>query len=275
MSVITISERVSKQSLACFDRALASDRRMKLNQEVQRLLSLIDAPEDYIHAFSCPWKVCLKDHTGLLVRSLRRGDEVYLEEFGGQLSQLSRELFAPYPWAHRESARDAFRSAIDRSINGTDSAYLMFFKGKPIAHFVLWGTSSIREFGGSILNIPTLGVAVADTMQGKGVGRRCVRFLQLVAHKFRSDAVELTTAKKNTRAANLYLSCEFQEIGVLRIPLGVDPSMVPSDFKNVYSWRDERHMTYVLNKKRSHIVRKYLLWKEQEYASEPVSAAVA
>lgn len=268
MSSIGQSSYIPKPDLAGYTGALPSTSAMNLRGEVRRLLVLLNASEDYIQEFECPWDVCLTDENNaeLVVRSVRHGDEEHLEDFGSQLGHSSRELFAPYPWEDRKRARDSFEAAIRRSMECTDAAYLTLLKGKPIAHFVLWGTSSTCKFGGSVLRIPTLGVAVADSVQGRGIGRRCVRLLQLVAHKLRVDAVELTTAKQNSKAANLYLTCEFQEIGMLSIPLGVDPSMSPSDCNEVETWREERHMVYIVAEARSPSVREYLLWKERENA---------
>jgi len=97
--------------------------------------------------------------------------------------------------------------------------------------------------------------------------RTALRQLKIELSWQRVDAVELTTAEQNAIAAQLYISCDFQEIGTLHIPLGVDPSMSPSDCITIDTWREERHMVYVANEERSNTVRAYLFSKQRQHAS--------
>lgn len=238
--------------------------------EVRRLLSLLNKSEDFLRGFNArsDWYFSFTNDDGeLLIRRLREGDEGNLQDFGNALGPSSRRLFAPYPWADQDSVRSAFRAAIERSLSGVDLSYLVYCNERPVAHLVLWGMASSRDFRGVSLRIPTVGLAVVDRLHGRGIGRRCVRFLQLVAYIFGVDAVELTTAEQNAIAAQLYISCDFQEIGTLRIPLGVDPSMSPSDCITIDTWREERHMVYVANEERSNTVRAYLFSKQRQHAS--------
>jgi len=224
-----------------------------------------------IHGLNAIPEICLRLHNRgieeLILRSLRQGDEVNLERFGSELGPSSKELFSPYPWMDRSRAWDVFTAAIGRSVEGIDLAYLVFHEGLPVAHFVLWGAKGQHKFRELTLRIPTLGLAVADRLHNRGIGRLCVQFLQEVAQQLQADALELTAAMQNCIAARLYAACDFQEIGTLRIPLGVDPSTSLVECKGIGTWREERHMVYTLATERAWVVRDYLLCKELEHAA--------
>lgn len=238
----------------------------KSNGVVQHLLRQCGLGEDSFQKLHEPSAKCFpldcENGRQLAVQRLRKGDEVHLEDFSCQLGPRSKELFSPYPWADLRCARESFQVAIRRSIEGVDAAFLLFFEERPIAHFVLWGVGKTLSFREDALTIPTLGIAVVDRMQGRGFGKRCIRFLQLVAHRLEVDGVELTVAHQNVKAARIYVGCEFCEVGTLRIPLGVDPSISLDDCAAVNDWRDERHMVYIVAKERSQIVYQHLLLKE-------------
>jgi len=247
------------------------------NGVVQRLLYQCGLGEDSFRKLHQPSARCFPLHSEngrqLAVQRLQKGDEVHLEDFSCQLSPRSKELFSPYPWADLRCARQAFQVAIRRSTEGVDAAFLLFFEESPIAHFVLWGAGKTLSFRGDPLTIPTLGIAVVDRMHGRGFGKRCIRFLQLVAHRLEVDGVELTVAYQNVKAARVYGGCEFCEVGTLRIPLGVDPSISLDDCAAVNDWRDERHMVYIVADKRSQMVYEHLLLKECAQNS-PASHAI-
>ncbi|MDP2666231.1 MAG: GNAT family N-acetyltransferase [Candidatus Diapherotrites archaeon] len=200
----------------------------------------------------------------LEVRPLERGDEKYLKAFADTLSANSKELFAPYRWDTDKQIED-YRMAIAGHEAGKDSSYLIFSpSGTPIGHLALWRITQKYSFNGKSLQIPILGICIADAFQGKGIGRLGMQFLMGYAQDSKADAIELTFAHWNERAKRLYFSIGFEDIGTLKIPLGVNPATQDVDFSSIKIWREERHCMYIINESKTSIIKSYLKSKQSK-----------
>jgi RimJ/RimL family protein N-acetyltransferase len=222
-------------------------------------------PDDSWDPWQCSFVVRTATGSELTVRNVRTGDEDRLAQFGDQLSPQSQDLFSPYPWQADLSARAAFQTAIDRNASRADATFLVLLEDVPIAHVVLWGVVRVHAFRGLNLRIPTLGLAVVDRWHGRGVGSMCLRLAQAVGRQTNLDAIELTTSKDNIRAARLYERAGFVDCGLLQIPLGVDPSTPLSACRTVETWREERHMYYLLSMAKADIILAFLHDKERQH----------
>jgi len=199
---------------------------------------------------------------GLCIRNLRDGDMPILTHFGAKLGPDSRELFAPYPWDNPAALPAAFQKAIGQATGRIDASYLMEVAGSgPVAHFFLWKAGGNPHSWRHRLQVPELGVAVADDCQARGLGSLAVRILQAVACDLGADAIELTTATTNKAGWKTYQRCGFEYIGIMRIPLGVDVTAAVAGDVHASRFRDERQMVYLLKEHRRQQVLDYLKLK--------------
>ena len=189
-----------------------------------------------------------RDLPGLCIRSLRVGDVPGLLGFGARLSPAAKDLFGPYPWDAPAALPGAFERAIIQAVSHTDASYVMELADQGvIGHFFLWKAGGNPQSRQHQLEVPELGVAVADAWQGRGLGGLAVRLLQAVATDLRADAIELTTAPANDAGWATYQRCGFEYVGMLRIPLGVDVTAAEAGEVQASQFRDERQMVCVIN----------------------------
>ncbi len=192
------------------------------------------------------------------IRPLREGDGPALHEFGRQLGPVSRELFCPYPWDEARACDDAFRESIGKSLQRIDASYLLFRDEQAVGHFFLWaaGGNPVSQRHG--LQVPELGVALADDLHGNRLGGLMVRWLQIVAAHLRADAIELTTATNNDSGWGTYQSAGFESVGMLRVPLGVNVAAAQAGEVAASRFREERQMVWCINERRREDVLRYL-----------------
>jgi ribosomal protein S18 acetylase RimI-like enzyme len=198
------------------------------------------------------------------VRNLAAGDEAALAAFGRQLGARARDLFSPYPWDDETRCRAAFTQAVAQSVRRIDAAYLLEHEGNPIGHFFLWraaGNPLSQRVG---LEVPELGVAVADACQGRGFGSLAVRLLQAVAKVAGADAIELTTAADNEAGWRVYQRAGFDYTGMLKTPLDVDVTAAQLGLVAATRFRLERQMVWLASPARREAVLKYLAAKRAE-----------
>jgi len=201
---------------------------------------------------------------GLCIRSLEDGDGPLLQLFSAKLGPVSKDLFSPYPWNDPSALSGAFRKAIQNSREQVDAAYLIeSAQHGVIGHFFLWKAGGNPHSHPFQIEVPELGVAIADSFQGKGLGRLSVRILQAVARELRSDAIELTTAYDNEAGWKAYRACGFTYTGDINTPLGVDVTTVLSGKVHAAEYRSERQMVYVINEEKRERVLSYLAEKRR------------
>ena len=205
----------------------------------------------------------LLSHGGYRLRNLTDGDEDALCRFADQLGARSREMFAPYPWEDPVACRTAFTLAIAQARQHIDASYLLEHDGNPIGHAFLWkaGGHPLTQHLG--LQVPELGIALADAYHGKGLGKLMIQVLQVVARALAADAIELTTAAENESGWRLYQHVGFEYVGMLRIPLGVDVTAAELGQVAATRYRYERHMVYLLNEAKRTSIQAYLAAKER------------
>jgi GNAT superfamily N-acetyltransferase len=143
-----------------------------------------------------------------------------------ELTDRSRALFAPYPYELSDAELlSSFHKAIEDSLEGQSLSFI-FTEGsggkgaaaveeepRIVAHAFLWAAQT---------QVPEVGIAVADRLQGRGLGKAVMAILVGCARCMHKDALELTTMLDNTRAKTLYEKTGFETLGTIINPLGCD-----------------------------------------------------
>jgi RimJ/RimL family protein N-acetyltransferase len=205
----------------------------------------------------------------LCIRSMNGKDVSSLQNFGARLGPVSKDLFCPYPWDEPEELLESFRKAIERTLNRIDASYLIEIADhEVIGHFFLWKAGGNPHSRQHHVQVPELGVAIADEWQGKGLGGLAVRILQAVAVHLGADAVELTTALNNEAGWKTYLRCGFQYTGMIRNPLEVNVTAAFAGEETASKYREERQMVFIINEEQRNRVLDYLAMKREDAAKE-------
>jgi RimJ/RimL family protein N-acetyltransferase len=195
--------------------------------------------------------------------SLSKAPENFIHKFREVLSPKSQELFCPYPWSNKEKLSTAQNEAFLKSSSKIDASFCIFVDNKPAGHFFLWkagGNPVSKKFK---VEVPELGIAMADFLQGTGLGKLSMNLLQFVAKDLGSDAIELTTAQSNDAGWHLYLKVGFAYTGDINNPLEVD---VTEGGLNTKKFRKERQMIWLNNLSKKQDIYSYLESKRHQYA---------
>jgi GNAT superfamily N-acetyltransferase len=208
------------------------------------------------------------------MRNLRDGDVPLLQEFGSALSERSKYFFAPYPWADESALEQAFAQVIRQTEQRIDTYYMLcqgeglagdrLAGGRPAGQFFLWKAGQNPLSAPFGVAVPEVGIAIVDAYQGRGLGRLCMQVLQVVGEALGADALELSTALDNAPGYNTYLSCGYEQVGLIRIPLDVDVTAALAGEVAVTRWRDERQMIYVLKEASRPAVLDFLAYERAE-----------
>jgi len=219
---------------------------------------------DVIH----PWKLTIAFDLGnrkqFIIRNILENDLKPLKEFKNQLSERSRDLFCPYPWNNEKKLESALLQTIKNARQKVDTSYIIEQNGKPVGHFFLWKAGGNPHSQRHGVNIPELGVAIADDLQGMGLGSLCVEILKAIAHQLNNDAVELTTAMSNDAGWYIYLKSNFQYTGNIKNPLEVDVTEATRGKAKTKKYRTERQMVYMLNHQKTPDILNYLALKRKK-----------
>ncbi len=230
------------------------------NERAEHTAARIEARDCWNLSIRCE----LPQFPGLCIRNLKSGDLAVLEDFGTKLGAVSRYLFCPYPWDDHDALSGAFQKAIDQAVERIDASYLMEVAGYGvIGHFFLWKAGGNPHSQQHRVQVPELGVAIADDWQGKGLGSLSVRILQMVARDLSADAIELTTAMTNNAGWNTYRRCGFEYVGIIRNPLEVDVTAAVAGEVQASKYREERQMVYMINEEHRQRVLDYLTAKRE------------
>jgi hypothetical protein len=214
-----------------------------------------------------PWDVHLVfslPESGLCeIRNVRADDLETFLAFSDGLSPASRESFRPYPWDSKDQLLPALHTAISQSLARVDVCFLMFHEALPVGEFFLWkagGNPDSRIYG---VEVPELGIGLADSYHGRGLGGLCTRLLTLVAEHLMVDGIELTTAMDNEPGFHTYLSASYEYVGDIANPLEVDVTAVVGDQAGATRWRLERQMIHVINQNQRAELLAYLAEKRR------------
>lgn len=208
----------------------------------------------------------LNDGEEFQIRNVASGDETLLKLFGQGLGDVSRDHFCPYPWGNESDLTAALTTAVQHSLDRIDLSFIMFCNELPIGHFFLWkagGNAHSRAYG---VEVPELGVAVADKYQRRGLGALSVRLLVAMARSLGADAVELTTAMSNSAGWNTYVKTGFEYVGSIRNPLEVDVTSAILGQVTASKYREERQMIFIIEPARRSQVMEYLAIKRAQSA---------
>lgn len=193
------------------------------------------------------------------IRTLSDNDVPALQDFGARLGPQSKDLFCPYPWDDPAALQAAFEQAVEQAAAQIDASYLMEIADcDTIGHFFLWKAGGNPHSQRYQLQVPELGVAIADEYQGRGLGRLAVQLLQAVARTQHADAIELTTAQTNEAGWRVYQRCGFEYTGIINIPLGVNVTAAALGEAKAANYRPERQMVYLIEEARRQTVLDYL-----------------
>ena len=199
----------------------------------------------------------------LELRNVRDGDVPRLFAFRDALGPESRTLFCPYPWDDSRALEQALARSIQSARAGTDASFVLLAGEAVRGHFFLWkagGNPHSRAHG---VDVPELGVAVADAFQGQGLGLLFVRVLQIVARDLGRDAIELTTAAVNDAGWHVYRKAGFEYVGDIRNPLEVDVTAAAAGEVAARHYRVERQMVHLIDPARREAVLRYLALKRE------------
>src|SRR3989344_558247 len=200
----------------------------------------------------------------ITIRSLDTSDLERLKQLRSGLSDRSRELVPCYPWDNEQKLHKALKHAIEKAVRKIDASYLMLAGDETAGHFFLWKAGGNQHSQTHGLEIPELGVMIADKFQGMGLGSLAVRVLLGVAKTMNHDAVELTTALTNEAGWNTYLKAGFQYTGDINNPLEVDVTEAFTGSVSAPRSRIERQMVYVINPDKTDAILDYLTTKREQ-----------
>jgi hypothetical protein len=222
-------------------------------------------PEELSVQSTDPWNLriafCLPGSGVFEIRNVAEEDVDTLLELGRRMSPATRDFFSPYPWDDPAQLPSALGSAIARSLARVDVCYLLLHDAAPAGEFFLWkagGNPGSVKHG---LQVPELGIGLADAYHGRGLGSLGVRILNVVAEHCAADAVELTTALNNEPGWRTYLSAGYDYVGDICNPTEVDVTAILTGEARPKHWRVERQMAYVITQGRRAAILDYLAAK--------------
>ena len=145
-----------------------------------------------------PNTIKTRDGRELGCRLLACCDGPGLQRFNANLSEASRGLFLPHAYDDATLNR-----VIGRAEDGTDFVIVALDGEDIVGYAFLWDRHD---------PVPVLGIGLADSYQGLGLGRPLMEHLINTAMAEGRDGIELTTVPENKRAFTLYQKMGFQHI---------------------------------------------------------------
>jgi RimJ/RimL family protein N-acetyltransferase len=144
----------------------------------------------------------------LLLRPIRPGDEPeLLAFFRDRLSPRSQYLFCPHDPAQPDRCLAQFAERVRRHAERRDLAFVVEQEGAIVGYFYLSGLDRPDS------RPPTLGIGLADALQGQRLGGAMMDHLLAAARALGLRSIELTHESTNDRAGRLYLSHGFAYTG--------------------------------------------------------------
>ena len=201
---------------------------------------------------------------GVCIRSMHGDDVPSLQDFGTRLGPVSKDFFCLYPWDDPAALPQALEKAVEHAVERIDASYLMETADHAIiGYFFLWKAGGNPHSQQYQIQVPELGVAVADEFQGRGLGGLSIRLLQAITRDLGADAIELTTALDNEAGWHTYLRCGFQYTGIITHPLEVDVTAATAGEVQAAKYRPEKQMVYVIDEEKRQLVLDYLTMKRE------------
>jgi RimJ/RimL family protein N-acetyltransferase len=144
----------------------------------------------------------------VLFRPIQPGDEPeLLAFFRDRLSPHSQYLFCPHDPSQPDRCLQQFDERIRRHAARQDLAFVAEQHRTIVGYFYVAGVD--RSDG----RPPTLGIGLADTLQGQGIGGAMMDHLLAGARALDLSAIQLTHESTNDRAGRLYQSRGFVYTG--------------------------------------------------------------
>ncbi len=137
----------------------------------------------------------------MVIREFRQDDRQRVEDFFNQMGGESRAFFN----SNGGNQRNAMRF-FDQEEDTTGTTYFMAEEdGVMVGYVFLWDLDK---------GVPWLGIAVAETHKGKGLGRDLIAHAHAYARSKGKQAVLLTTHLANVRGQRLYEHMGYYRMGV-------------------------------------------------------------
>jgi GNAT superfamily N-acetyltransferase len=235
--------------------------------------SLAELRVDGTSCWALQLRFCSEGNAPLQIRTVEAGDARLILAFGNRLSARAQEMFCPYPWHDPARLPPAVAAGVQQAIRHVDASYLLMDGAAPAGHFFLWKAGGNAHSLAHGVQVPELGIAIADGWQGQGLGGLAVRLLLEVARSLGADAVELTTALDNEPGWRTYLGAGFAHVGNIRNPLDVDVTAAIAGEAQAARYREERQMVYLVNPAREVAVMQYLALKRALSEAPPAGLA--
>lgn len=138
----------------------------------------------------------------LMIRPLCTGDRELIQSFYDDMGERSASFF--------NVARGNEMRTLEYLDNGRKNHLFWMAQAEENGRPVAAGLVFIWDIQTSAV---WLGVAVRDSMQGQGIGRRLLETVFAYCREHRIGAVLLRTAYENLSAQKLYEHCGFERIG--------------------------------------------------------------
>ena len=236
------------------EQALNRTRWRKSSHDIE--ITTIDAVD--------PWCLSIRltlDDTDFVFRSVTDDDVTTLQAFGQRLSPASRQTFGPYPWDDPDKLTPALTNAITDALRRSNATYILTNADVPVGHCFLWKAVENTLSQAHNVQVPELGVAVADAWHGRGLGTLMMFLLQAVATHLKADAIELTTLLDNDVAFHTYQAVGYEYLGNIPNPTHVDVTEAALGRVAATTFHAERHMVLVLNPDKRAATLDYLAQK--------------
>jgi RimJ/RimL family protein N-acetyltransferase len=166
----------------------------------------------------------MSTQTDVLLRRLRSEDAEALRHFYDDLGEQSKRLFHPLG---EDAGSEQYQPVIEGNLPECDKKYdLVALSGKRIVGWAfLWHDTEKREEA-------IFGIAVADSEQGKGLGRRLMDALMAIAGSRGLKRVHLTVVRDNERARRMYEASGFVRTGSFLAGDGLDYDSMVKDLRS-------------------------------------------
>lgn len=135
----------------------------------------------------------------VIIRPLCRGDAGLLEAFFQSLGAQSRAWFHPHPFDAETAER-----LVSEVGNHSEARYLMVRRVN--GHEDIVGYGFLFHLAA---DMPELGIAIADHVQGNGLGQRMMQHLIEVGRQMGKRGLKLTVYDDNRGARHVYEKCGF------------------------------------------------------------------
>lgn len=140
------------------------------------------------------------------IRPLKSDDAILIASYFHTLSEVTKAVFPGAPFSEEEAQRIAMQETDHPEIR----RYLVLASDEDDGPGPMAGTIWFWQWDRMV---PWIGISIADSHQGKGVGKMMMKHAINQALKESKGGILLTTHKENVRGHALYRRFGFETIG--------------------------------------------------------------